>query len=136
MDPGVETEHASGEAPGRRHAKDNDKPAALHHFFKLLAFRDEQHIEFVEGVWGEFYSSILMLARRGFIDAVRWETLGSATQNMLRVWAPKAKEYLETSEGTKGKSLIACFGSHPGHDVANVYNRIQSSLKDGCGGSW
>ncbi|KAK4033803.1 hypothetical protein C8A01DRAFT_39732 [Parachaetomium inaequale] len=101
MNPGWGTQHGSGEAPARRHAKDEYKSPALGHFSKLLAFHDEGHIEFVEERWVDFQSSILMLARRGCVETVSWETLGSETQDMLKVWAPKAKEYLETREGAK-----------------------------------
>jgi hypothetical protein len=39
-------------------------------------------------------------------ETVDWGTLDPETQESLKAWAPKAKEYLSTLRGAEGRSIV------------------------------
>jgi hypothetical protein len=68
----------------------------------LTGFLAHQNWDRVDGGFDDLRLCILNFAR-SMAETVDWASLNVETQQLLESWAPKAKEYLDTQEGARGK---------------------------------
>lgn len=69
----------------------------------LTGFLGYENQDCVDGGFDNLRDCIFNFAR-SMAETVDWASLDVETQQMLRTWAPKAKGYLETPQGARGKS--------------------------------
>jgi hypothetical protein len=69
----------------------------------LTGFLGYENRHCVEGGFDALRLCISNFAR-SMTETVEWGSLNVEAQQMLKSWAPKAKKYLETSDGARGKT--------------------------------
>jgi hypothetical protein len=74
-------------------------------FTDLFTFRDISYVEAINVEFELFRSHLLEVSHR-MSETVDWGTLDPETQESLKAWAPKAKEYLSTLRGAEGRSIV------------------------------
>ncbi|KAK4152711.1 hypothetical protein C8A00DRAFT_34561 [Chaetomidium leptoderma] len=104
MDQQEYNELLRGQGPVRRLTKARYEEMVQHRltscFHGMLAFHNVLHWDAVDTGFEAFQGHLLQVAL-DMTETVDWGTLDSETQESLKAWAPKAKEYLETPEGAK-----------------------------------
>jgi hypothetical protein len=102
----------------------------------LFTFRDISYVEAINVEFELFRSHLLEVSHK-MSETVDWGTLDPETQESLKAWAPKAKEYLETPRGAEGRSIMKSpLWSFRGADGRANLLSLQSCLNRGSGAPW